>query len=472
MTRKILSLVLPLILGVVLGVWWSESGEGDEQVGHAEHAQGASIYRCPMHPTVVAEMEGSCPICGMDLVSDAPAARTEPDDAEREVAYWQAPMDPNYTRDEPGNSPMGMQLIPVYTDELGAGGTVSIDPTTIQNIGVRTALVDRRVLQRTVRAVGRVDYDETRMSDVNTKVPGWVEKLHVDFTGQQVERGQPLLEIYSPELVAAQEEHLTALDYLHRLERQRVSEEVLGGAQELVKASAQRLRYLDVSDVRIEQLEREGTVSRTVTVVAPRRGVVVHKAVFEGAYIRPGEHLYRIADLSKVWIYADLFERDLPWVAVGQSAVVSLPYTSQATLRGTVAHVFPFLDADTRSVRARLSFDNVDGLLKPEMYADVTIDTPPGPEVVVAPVQAILHTGERRVAIIALGEGRFQPRVVEVGFEVDGFYEIRAGLRVGDEIVTSAQFLIDSESNLKTAVSNMRSEQAASDAVDHSAHGG
>lgn len=464
MTRKILGFVLPLAIGLAFGSWWAMPDTVDD---HAEHAPEEAIYRCPMHPTVVQEMAGSCPVCGMDLVADAPATTT-PAPAEREIAYWQAPMDPNYTRDEPGTSPMGMQLIPVYEDELGAGGTVTIDPTTVQNIGVRTAIIEARPLQRLVQAVGRVDYDERRMSDVNTKVPGWVEKLHVDYTGQQVERGQPLLEIYSPELVAAQEEHLTALDYLHRLQRQRVSEDVLDGARELAEASAQRLRYLDVSDDRIQQLEQEGVVSRTVTVVSPQQGVVVHKAVFEGAYIRPGEHLYRIADLSKVWIYADLFERDLPWVEVGHLATVTLPYAGQVPRRGVVTYLFPYLDADTRSVRARLDFDNADGRLKPEMHADIAIQSPPGPEVVVAPVQAILHTGERRVAIVALGEGRFQPRVVEIGVEADGFYEIRDGLRVGDEIVTSAQFLIDSESNLKTAVSNMRGDEA----VDHSAHTG
>jgi Cu(I)/Ag(I) efflux system membrane fusion protein/cobalt-zinc-cadmium efflux system membrane fusion protein len=441
-----------MIIGVALG-WWVHGGQPLDE--STEHMHDEVAYRCPMHPTVVSEVPGSCPICAMDLVADEQPS--QPETSEREISHWRAPMDANYTAAGPGKSPMGMSLIPVYVDELGTGSTVTIDAATMQNMGVRTAVTERRVLQRTVRTVGRVDYDETRMSDVNTKVSGWVEKLHVDFTGQHVETGQPLLEIYSPELVNAQEEHLISLDYLHRLQRQRVSDDVLEGARQLVEASTQRLRFLDVSQERIQRLESEGVVERTVMIESPQQGVVVHKAVLEGAYIRPGEHLYRIADLSSVWIYADLFERDIPWVKEGAAAVVSLSFLPDRVFQGTVAHLFPFLDADTRSLRARLTFDNADGQLKPAMYADVVIDAAAVPDVIVAPVQAILHTGTRRVAIVHLGAGKFQPRQVEVGVEADGWYEIRSGLRVGDEIVTSAQFLIDSESNLKTAVSNMRS---------------
>ena len=426
MTRKILRLLVPLAVGLAIGNWW---GAGASDTDYPEHEQQTVIHRCPMHPTVVSEGPGSCPICSMDLVADEIERKTT-STGERQL------------------------------------GTVAIDATTIQNMGVRTAIVDRRSLVRSVRAVGRVDYDETRMSDVNTKVPGWVEKLHVDFTGQRVERGQPLLEIYSPELVNAQEEHLIALEYVQRLQRQRVAEDVLQGARDLVEASAQRLRFLDVTEERIARLEAGGTVSRTVTVESPQQGVVVHKAVFEGAYIRPGEHLYRIADLSHVWVIADLFERDLPWVQQGQGATVSLAHLPDQTLHGTVEHIFPFLDADTRSVRARLAFDNAARLLKPEMFADVLIDAPAVADVVAAPVQAILHTGARRLAIVHLGDGRFQPRAVEVGIEADGWYEIRSGLREGDEIVTSAQFLIDSESHLKTAVNNMRYRAQG----DHASH--
>ena len=458
MTRKIFSLVLPMIIGVAIG-WWLNGGQPLDE--SAEHIHDEVAYRCPMHPTVVSEVPGSCPICAMDLVADEQSSQPETRGSatsEREVSHWRAPMDANYTADGPGMSPMGMSLIPVYVDELGTGSTVTIDAATMQNMGVRTAVIDRRALQRTVRTVGRGDYDETRMSDVNMKVSGWVEKLHVDFTGQQVERGQPLLEIHSPELVNAQEAHLISLEYLKRLQRQRVSDDVLEGARQLVEASTQRLRFLDVSEERVQRLEREGMVERTVMIESPQQGVVVHKAVLEGAYIRPGEHLYRIADLSSVWVYADLFERDIPWVKEGGAAVVSLPYLPGQKFYGTVAHLLPFLDADTRSLRARLIFDNADGQLKPAMYADVVIDAAAVADVVAAPVQAVLHTGTRRVAIVHLGEGKFQPRQVEVGVEADGWYEIRSGLRVGDEIVTSAQFLIDSESHLKTAVSNMHSE--------------
>ena len=422
-------------------------------VGIATQEADATIYRCAMHPTVISDQPGSCPICGMDLVADQPAAAEKP--GERRIAYWRAPMDPGYTADEPGQSPMGMDLIPVYEDELSASGTVTIDPVTVQNIGVRTAVVERRALHRNVRAVGRVDYDETRMTDVNTKIAGWVEKLYVDFTGQQVSKGQPLFELYSPELVAAQEEYLTALEY-HRLLQVVADDDVIRGARDLLLASAQRLRYLDITDAQIAELERSRTAKRTMTIYSPQQGVVVHKAVFNGQYVKPGEHLYRIAELTSVWIHADIFEYELPWIRTGQKASVTLSYLPGKTFTGLVTYIYPYLDPKTRTAKVRMVFDNPVGELKPEMYANVDIESPVSEDAVVVPVQAVIHTGRRRIAVVSLGEGRFQPRDIEVGVEAEGYYQVLKGLREGETIVTSAQFLIDSESNLKAAVSAMR----------------
>jgi len=372
-----------------------------------------------MHPSVVSEGPGSCPVCGMGLV-------------------------------------------PVYEDELSgeSGGTVQIDPVTIQNIGVKPARVERRSLRRTVRTVGRVDYDETRMTDVNAKIAGWVEKLYVNYTGQEVSKGQRLLEIYSPELVAAQEEYLTALDYQRRLQNS-AGGEVAQGARDLLGSARQRLRYWDISDEQIESLKVSGEVRRTMTLHSPQEGIVVHKAVFEGAHISPGQHLYRIAELSRVWVYADIYEYELPWIQVGQEAEVELSYLPGRTFNGRVTYIFPFLESKTRTLRVRMSFDNADGKLKPEMYANVEIQAPVAEKAVVVPVQAIIHSGERRLAVVSLGEGRFQSREIEIGVEANGFYQVINGLREGDRIVTSSQFLIDSESNLKAAVGAMVSESAA-----------
>ncbi|MBT6147531.1 MAG: efflux RND transporter periplasmic adaptor subunit, partial [Gemmatimonadetes bacterium] len=438
MTRTILFAVLALACGITLGSWWQTTKDAGEAA--ATETQGADVYRCPMHPTIVADHAGSCPVCGMDLVADAP---DPPDASERHVAYWRAPMDPSYVADGPGTSPMGMDLIPVYEDELSAQGTVTIDPVTAQNIGVRTALVEYRSLQPSVRTMGRVDFDETRMTDVNTKVAGWVERLFVDFTGQEVTKGEPLLELYSPELVAAQQEYLTALDYAQRLLDQAADDDVLRGAHELLAASLQRLRHWDVSDAQIERLQRERSVTRTVTIYSPQEGVVVHKAVLDGAHINPGQHLYRIAELSRVWVTADVYEYELPLVALGQQAQVSLSYLPGRTFTGRVSYIYPYLDAKTRTVKVRMSFDNSDRALKPEMYANVTLRAQAQDHLSI-PVQAVIHSGERRVAIVALAGGRFQPRDVELGLQADGWYEVLAGLREGESIVTSAQFLIDS----------------------------
>ena len=452
MTRTILFTVLALVCGVALGSWWEAAGGVDSATGGDVTAD---VYRCPMHPTIIADHPGSCPVCGMDLVPDASAdaADTAPG-GERHVAYWRAPMDASYVTDGPGMSPMGMDLIPVYEDELSAEGTVSIDPVTAQNIGVRTALVERRPLQRSVRAMGRVEFDETGMTDVNTKVAGWVERLFVDFTGQEVAKGEPLLELYSPELVAAQEEYLTALDYLQRLQDQSADYDVLRGAQELLAASLQRLRHWDVSGTQIERLQRERTVMRTVTINSPQEGVVVHKAVFDGAFITPGQHLYRIAELSRVWVTADIYAYELPWVELGQQADVTLSYLPGRTFTGRVSYIYPYLDAKTRTVKLRINFDNTDRALKPEMYATVTVRSA-AREYLTVPAQAVIHSGTRMVAIVALPGGRFQPRDVEIGAEADGWYEVLSGLHEGEHIVTSAQFLIDSESNLKAALSSM-----------------
>lgn len=467
MWKYIIAIVIALVAGIGIGTQMAGDGPATTAASDQEEA---TTYRCPMHPTVTDDHPGSCPICGMDLVPDRPVA-TGSGGGERVIAYWRAPMDPSFTSPEPGKSPMGMDLVPVYEDELAQEGTVKIDPVTVQNIGVRTAKVELRPIGRRIRTVGRVDYDETLMTDVNTKVAGWVENLHVDYTGQDVARGQPLLEIYSPELVAAQEEYLTALDYHERLRGNAAKEGVIRGAQDLLQASAQRLRYWDVTDEQIAELERRRVVRRTMTIYSPQQGVVVHKAVFDGQHIKPGQHLYRIADLSRVWVHADIYENELPWITTGQPANVDLSYLPGRTFRGEISYIYPYLDSKTRTVQIRLVFDNADGVLKPDMYANVSAEAMLADKAITIPVQAVIHTGERHVAVVNLGEGRFQPRDIQVGVESDGRYQVLSGLRVGEEIVTSAQFLIDSESNLKAAVSDMRggggSEVPADDTTEH-----
>jgi Cu(I)/Ag(I) efflux system membrane fusion protein/cobalt-zinc-cadmium efflux system membrane fusion protein len=472
MWKPVIAAVIILLAGIGIGTQLADPPGGTTKEA------AATTSRCAMHPTVISDQPGECPICGMDMVADQPIA-TGPA-GEPKIAYWRAPMDANYTSDGPGKSPMGMDLIPVYEDELSQNGTVTIDPVTVQNIGVRTATVERRPLQRNVRTVGRVDYDETRRTDVNTKIAGWVEKLYVDFTGQQVTVGQPLLEIYSPDLVAAQEEYLTALDYHRRLQVSAAGN-VVSGASDLLAAAAQRLRYWDITAAQIGELERAQTVQRRMTIYSPQQGVVTHKSVLDGQYVKPGEHLYRIAELSTVWVLADIYEYELPWLKTGQQATVTLSYLPGKAFTGRITYIDPYLNPKTRTATARIILDNPVGELKPGMYAEVEIKTPVSGDAVVVPVQAIIHSGRRRVAIVSLGEGRFQPRDIEVGVESEGNYQVLQGLREGETIVTSAQFLIDSESNLKEAVSAMRGSdknapevrsmsKADMTPVDHSQH--
>lgn len=459
----IIAAVVMLGIGFGAGIWVG-GGSSREETEEAE----AMTYRCPMHPTVVSDRPGSCPICGMDLVADREDTQvSNQKSGERKILYWRAPMDPNYTSEKPGKSPMGMDLIPVYEDEvMGGGGGVKIDPVTVQNIGVKSAMVKRQALHRQIRTVGTVDYDETRITDVNTKIAGWVEKLFVDYTGQEVKKGQPLLEIYSPELVAAQEEYLTSLDYVKQL-KGTATDDVIKGAKDLLQAAQKRLLYWDITQAQIDALEKNRTVTRTMTIYSPQEGVVTHKAVNEGAHIQAGQHLYRIAALDRVWVYADIYEFEIPWVKVGQKAEVVLPSLPGTKLMGKVTYIFPFLESKTRTVKVRMAFDNPGFDLKPDMFANVKIKPVVSKDAVVVPTQAVIHSGERNVVIMDLGEGRFMPREIEVGVEADGVYEVLKGLSEGDHIVTSAQFLIDSESNLKAALGGM-TEQADEDMNDAS----
>ncbi|MDP6775599.1 MAG: efflux RND transporter periplasmic adaptor subunit, partial [Candidatus Latescibacteria bacterium] len=262
--------------------------------------------------------------------------------------------------------------------------------------------------------------------------------------------------------VAAQEEYLTALDYSKRLAASDASPDVVKGGRDLLRSARQRLLYWDVTEAQIAALEDSRQVNRTMTVFSPQKGIVVHKAVLEGAHIKSGQHLYRIADLDPVWIYADIYEYEIPWVKEGQKAEVELPYTPGRVLYGTVTHIYPFLDAKTRTAKVRLVFPNPERSLKPDMYANVRIKPVVSRHALAVPTQAVIHSGERNVVILDLGDGRFLPREVVLGVEAEGVYEVVKGLRGAERIVTSAQFLIDSESNLKAALATMGGEPSES----------
>ncbi len=430
--------VIGLVVAAAVGGWWAGTRSGPGGTSPPGRTAG----------------EGPCP-------------------GGAEALYWKAPMDPTYVRDEPGKGPMGMDLVPVCPGEgaVVGGGGVQIDSALVQNMGVRLAPVTRRDLARQVRAVGRVGYDERLVDHVHTKIQGWVEKLYVEYEGEMVESGQPMLEIYSPELVSTQEELLQAARYRDSTARSSF-EDVVQAGEALFRASRRRLELWDIPERDIERLLETRQVRKNLTLYAPGPGVVVDLMVRKGMEVDPNMRLYTIADLSHIWIYADVYEYELPWIAAGQRGVAKLSYLPGKSFEGEVTYVYPFLDPKTRTVRVRLEFPNPGITLKPDMFANVTIETETLEDVLVVPEEAIIRSGQRSLAIVALGEGRFAPRDVLLGVDSgDGWVEVRDGLAAGERVVTSGQFLIDSESKLQEAVQKLVSAKSAPDA-EHEGHAG
>ena len=416
-----------------------------------EEGTTRTIYTCSMHPEVMQNQPGRCPQCGMTLVK-----KTVEEEATETV--YVCPMHPEVISHEPGECPIcGMDLVP---KEVTKAATVKLTSDVIQKIGVRTALVDEFPLRRTIRTVGHVTYDETRIVDITTKISGWAEKLYVDFTGQMVKKGEPLIEIYSPELVSTQEEYLLAVQSKGYLGESRFPE-IRAGAQSLLSSTRRRLLLWDITEEQIEILEREKTVQKFMTIYSPQRGIVIEKDVFEGGFVKSDKPLYRIADLSKVWVNVSIYEYELPWVEVGQTATMTLSYAPGKTFQGKISFIYPYLEEKTRTVKARLEFPNPQWELKPEMYADIVIESPLAFHGLSVPDEAVIHSGDRNIVVVDMGDGRFVPRVVTLGVEADNHYQVIKGLKAGERVVTSAQFLIDSESRLKEAIQKMLARQKA-----------
>jgi len=358
---------------------------------------------------------------------------------EKEVMYWVAPMDPNYRRDKPGKSPMGMELIPYYDDEE-AGSTVKISPEVVQNLGVRTDIAERTRLWRGIDTVGYVDFDESKVSHIHLRTQGWIENLVVKSEGERVKKGDRLFDIYSPELVNVQEEFVQALR---------------SGNKGLIRASKERLNALGVSNKQIAQLQKTRKVRQRISVFAPQDGVVSDLPVREGMFVKPSMKVMTLGDLSSVWLLAEVFERQAQWVEVGQPAEVRLSYIPGKVWSGKVEYIYPSLDPVTRTLKVRLRFDNPGERLKPNMYANVKIFGGAKEDTIVIPLEGLIRTGREERVIIALGEGRFEARKVVAGIESGDYIEILEGVNDGDKIVTSGQFLIDSEASMRASFSRM-----------------
>lgn len=328
-----------------------------------------------------------------------------------------------------------------------------VAPLKQQLIGVKTMAVEKRPMETIVRAVGRVDYDEQRVAYVNLRISGWVEKLFVDYTGQVVQKGQPLLTLYSPDLVATQDEYLLALRVRDKVEDSPIPE-VRQQADQMVEAARDRLRLWTLTDKQVDELARQGKAQTYVTIYSPIRGYVIDKKVFKGGFVQPEMTLYTIADLSTVWVNAEIYEYEVPFVQMGQPATVTFASYPGEQFHGRVSYIYPYLNKDARTVKVRLDLPNPDFRIKPDMYGDVLVNVDRGSKVAI-PEQAVLDSGMRTLVFVVRGEGLFEPRAVKLGPKVGSYYEVREGVTQGDVVVTSGNFLIDSESKLMAATNMM-----------------
>ncbi len=399
-------------------------------------------YVCPMHPQIVRDEPGSCPICGMALVEREPVAQTP---AERKILFYRNPMNPEITSPVPAQDEMGMDYIPVYSEPGGDAAAVRIDPVVVQNLGVRTETVARGNLWRRVDSVGYVGFDERRISHVHLRTEGWIEQLNVHSVGERVKAGDKLFEIYAPSLANAQEEFIQALR---------------AGQAGLVKASRERLNALGIDNAQIRHIEKTREPLQRIAVRAHHAGTVAQLNVRDGMYVTPSTEVLTLADLSSVWLLADVFERQADWVKVGQSAEVRLPYRPGEVREGQVEFIYPNLDPKTRTLRVRLRFDNEDEALKPDMYAQVQIFAGPIRDVLSVPREALIRTGRSTRVILAEEEGKFRAVEVESGIESGDWVEVREGLAEGDRVVISGQFLIDSEASIRASMLRMQGEGA------------
>jgi Cu(I)/Ag(I) efflux system membrane fusion protein len=463
---------LPWILTILLTITLIAvlvTGPNARQSATSAGQKRVLYWADPMNPGHKSDKPGKAPD-GMDLVP-VYAENETPNAAaltgQKKILYWVDPMHPAYKSDKPGIAPdCGMTLVPVYADGAGPATTtvsgysnVKLSSDRQQLIGVQTGMTEMRSLGRSVRTVGRVAVDETRLYKITTKFDGYIEKLYVNVTGQQIRKGQPLFSVYSPDLLATQQEYLLAM----RAAKQSPS---------LLAAARQRLLLWDVTAAEIRELEHTGAARKSVTIYSPTNGYVLNKIAVDGARVTAGEPLFEIANLDHVWIQADVYESELQFIRLGAAATTTLSYIPGRTWTGHVTFIAPTVDPMTRTVKVRSEFDNADGALKPDMFGDVVIQQPVR-QVIVVPDSAVLQTGTRSVVFVVKGNGTFEPREVSVGTKEGQFYEVRSGLSAGEKVVTQANFLIDSESRLKAALADMKAEgrgQRAEGEQEHESH--
>ncbi len=405
----ILGLVITVVLmGTLVG------GCNKAAPQNAKSTQEKTMYHCPMHPTIISDKESNCPLCGMNLV---PFTNTSPESGSQQSSQ----------------------------------GAVHIDPVTVQNMGVTTELLEHRTLVKNIRAGATVNLDETRQAVVTTKTMGWIESLHANFTGEHVAHGDVLFEFFSPDIISAQEEYLSALKSAEKQDSMHADE-----TDPLVQSTLRRLSYLDISDDQIALIAKKRSVGRTIPVYAPMSGIIIEKNIVVGQNVMSGTSLYKIADVSTVWVVANVYQNDIAFVSVHMLAAVEVQSAPGVSYQGIVSYISPILDAAAKTAQVRIEVKNTsDYALKPGMFATVTLQSKQPQPVLAVPEQAVIRTGLRSVVILDIGNGYYRPQEVTLGLSADGYVQILKGVTQGQKIVTSSQFLIDSESNLRAAVNAM-----------------
>ncbi|MEZ5398802.1 MAG: efflux RND transporter periplasmic adaptor subunit [Bryobacteraceae bacterium] len=388
-------------------------------------------------------------------LADGGATAPAGDKTGRKIKYWRDPMNPTNISNKPGKSAMGMDLIPVYEGDQPEESGVHVSPSFLQNFAVRTAVAGSGSVSVDIRTVGILDYNQKNIVSVNTKFDGWIEKPKVNYVGEWVKRDEVLFEVYSPQLVTTQEEYLAGIDYVDKLSAGAYPQAV-ERARSLLESTRERLRYWDITAEQIAQLRAHKTIHRTLQVLSPASGIVIAKMAdsLEGMRLSPGMNVYKIADLSTVWAEIEVFEYQIQYVRLGQMARITMDAFPGRVWNGKIIYIDPTMNAKTRTLKTYVEIPNDDLKLRPEMYADIEIPVP-GVSGVKVPQEAVLHSGERSVVIVQKKEGLFEPREVELGASGDGYQEVRSGLRAGEVVVTSSQFLIDSESNLNEAINKI-----------------
>ena len=463
----IIATLTALVAGLAGGYWLASVNiPQPDRAASASDEPKVLYYRNPMNPAITSPVPAKDEM-GMDYI---PVYAEVEKSKTREPLYYRNPMNPAITSPVPAQDEMGMDYIPVYADADGGGGepagTVSIDPVVVQNIGVRTAKVEHRTLSRRIQALGRVDFNEERVSRLHPKTSGWIERLFIDETGAEVQHDTILLNIYSPDLLAAQHEFILALSNYGAARKSNNTSMKLS-AKSVLTSARERLQLFDVPEHQITELEQTRKPKKQLHIHSPFAGTIMKIGANDGQYVTPKDELYLIADLSRIWVFVEVYEDELPWIKVGDEAQMQVRAAPGRLFEGKVTFIYPILEGKSRTVRVRLEFDNADQALKPGMFANVVLLADSQPDAIVVPSEAIVRSGHREQVFVVREPGKFEPREVQLGFSAAGLTQVLAGVKPGEEVVVSGQFLIDSESKLREATAKMMEAMASGDHDHH-----